>query len=324
MEEGMMISRLSRSNQNFAIIVDVGDLYGEEVFDYLDKYKKRINRRRYIDPTTGHISYKFNPLSVFEDLLIPTRQGSGSNVVSLNSGATATKGIEDIHYFQNKLIYANGVPKLLIGKEEDVNSKATSDVQYISFLRNIRRIQTLVESEIIRFYQTALATMGVENADLYVEWPVIGTIDEERKWRIELMKMQVAQMMGKDLSLVDDMYIYMNLMGMSEKEANELITRMDKEEEEAAAEFDVQVDDAEDQTEDPYEDKPELAPGEKPKPAAKKAPAKKPSKEQEYYDKLGPARYEVFTRMRKAMEKNAEFKKVVLEFVQLTQAKLGE
>jgi hypothetical protein len=37
MEEGMMITRLSRCNQNYAMMVDVGELQGDDTLDFLDK-----------------------------------------------------------------------------------------------------------------------------------------------------------------------------------------------------------------------------------------------------------------------------------------------
>ena len=254
MEEGVMIKRLSTANQSFAITVDTGDLMGEEVFAYLDKYQKRISRRKYIDNTTGRLSYKINPLSALEDILIPTRQGSGGgNITALNNNDVG-KNIEDLEYFQNKLIYSTEVPKLLLGKDEDVNSKSSSDIQYISFLRCIRRIQTLSEPEIIRFYQNALACEGIKDAKLKMIWPIFGTIDEERKWRIEQLKYDCMKVLSQDLTLVDDWYCYKVFLGMTDEEIETLTTRMDDEEKTAQKEFDDQIANADDLTNDPSAD----------------------------------------------------------------------
>ena len=157
-------------------------------------------------------------------------------------------------YFQNKLIYSTEVPKLLLGKDEDVNSKSSSDIQYISFLRCIRRIQTLSEPEIIRFYQNALACEGIKDAKLKMIWPIFGTIDEERKWRIEQLKYDCMKVLSQDLTLVDDWYCYKVFLGMTDEEIETLTTRMDDEEKAAQKEFNDQIATADDLTNDPSAD----------------------------------------------------------------------
>jgi len=236
MEEGCIIRRLSRSNQNFGYLVDVGSLEGDEALDYLDKYQRRIKRRKYVDPVTGKFTYKHNPLSTLEDVYIPTRQGSNANVVSLNTGSGSENKIEDLNYFQNKMIYSTNTPKVLIGKEEDLNSKSTSDIQFISFMRMIRRIQMVLEPAIIQLFKNALALEGILDVEIEIEWPVVGTIDEERKWRIELVKMQIASMLSQDMGLIDDYYIYKEFMNLTDDQIDELTTRMDETEEKYAAE----------------------------------------------------------------------------------------
>ena len=228
MEEGMMITRLSRANQNYAMIVDVGELQGEDALNFLDKYKKRIMRRKYIDPRTGAWSWDYNPLSVIEDIMVPTRQGSGGNVVPLNNTANANKDIDDIQYCQDKLIFSTGTPKLLIGKEIDINSKSTSDNQISSFLRRIRRIQTIISPAIKKLYKNILHIEGIEvnENDLRILWPSGLTVDEERKATIAKLRAQVAQILKTDMLVVDDFYVYTKILGMTDKEAHEMENRV--------------------------------------------------------------------------------------------------
>ncbi len=228
MEEGMMITRLSRANQNYAMIVDVGELQGDEALDFLDRYKKRIMRRKYIDPRTGAWSWDYNPLSVIEDIMVPTRQGSGGSVVPLNNTGNANKDIDDIKYCQDKLIFSTGTPKLLIGKEIDINSKSTSDNQISSFLRRIRRIQTIISPQIKKLYKNILHIEGTEvhENDLRILWPSGLTVDEERKATIAKLRAQVAQILKTDMMIVDDFYVYTKILGMTDKEAHQMEERI--------------------------------------------------------------------------------------------------
>lgn len=233
MEEGVMISRLSRANQNYAIIVDVGDLQGEDALSFLDQYRKRVTRRKYVDSRTGKWAWNYNPLSVIEDIMVPTRAGSGGNVVALNNNNATGKNIEDIMYFQDKLIYSTGTPKILIGKEVDTNSKSTSDNQMIVFLRRIRRIQSSITPAIKELYKNMLAIEGVYVTldELNVQWPSSMTIDEERNMIIEKLKAEIAKILRVDIGCVDDFFIYTKILGMSDIEAEALKDRVDAQKE---------------------------------------------------------------------------------------------
>lgn len=233
MEEGVMISRLSRANQNYAIIVDVGDLQGEDALSFLDQYRKRVTRRKYVDSRTGKWAWNYNPLSVIEDIMVPTRAGSGGNVVALNNNNATGKNIEDIMYFQDKLIYSTGTPKILIGKEVDTNSKSTSDNQMIVFLRRIRRIQSSITPAIKELYKNMLAIEGVYVTldELNVQWPSSMTVDEERKMIIEKLKAEIAKILRVDIGCVDDFFIYTKILGMSDTEAETLKYRVDAQKE---------------------------------------------------------------------------------------------
>lgn len=229
MEEGMMITRLSRANQNYAMIVDVGELQGKEALDFLDMYKKRIMRRKYYDPRTGKFNWDYNPLSVIEDIMVPTRQGSGGNVIPLTNTGNSLKDIDDIKYCQDKLIYSTGTPKLLIGKENDLNSKSTSDNQVAGFLRRIRRIQTIIAPQIKKLYKNILQIEGIEvyENDLRISYPSGLTVDEERKATIAKLRAQVAEILKTNIQIVDDMYIYTKILGMTDAEALDLKARVE-------------------------------------------------------------------------------------------------
>lgn len=324
MEEGLMISRLSRANQNYAMMIDVGNLEGDDALNFIKKYKQQLLRRKYIDPKTGKWSWEYNPLSVIEDIVIPTRQGSGANVVALNNSNNTGKNIEDIEYHQNKMIYSTHTPKILIGKETDVNSKSTSDVQMTTFLRKIRRFQMLFEPQIKQFIVDCLAIENtITNSDEFtIEWPISNFIDEERRWKIEKLKLDVASILA-EMALVDDLYIYTKIMGMTENEAKELMDRLDAEEENYQDELDAMLGDAEDQSDmsaSEFEDQP-LDGDDK----EDEEENDKPTKEDvlsALQTKLGEKKFKEWQKIQKILDKHPEVKQTVAELIILTQAKL--
>lgn len=340
MEEGLMITRLSRANQNYAMIVDVGELQGDDALNYLDKYKKRMMRRKYVNKDTGKWSWEYNPLSVIEDIMIPTRQGSGGNIVPLNDSGNIGKNIEDIQYFENKMIYSTGVPKLLIGKEEDINSKSTSDVQMSSFYRTIRRYQTAIEPMIIEFIVNALTKerIKVNKNDIKIEWGLIDSVDEKRKWEIEKLKLEVASMLSQDLGVVDDLYIYTKIMGMSEEEALTLIARLDAEEEQMSTEIDDMLAQADDKTmedDDGTFDDIDQTADKKKRAKVKQLKQNKKDKEKQtepteeelknyIKSKLGEKDYSEWLKIQELLDNNPKIQETLCNVILMTQAQLGE
>ncbi len=324
MEEGLMITRLSRANQHYAIVVDVGNNEGDDALDFIDKYKKRIFRRKYIDQRTGQWSWEYNPLSVIEDIVVPTRQGSGANVIPLNNANMAGKNIEDINYFQDKMIYATHTPKIIIGKETDVNSKSTSETQMVGFLRKIRRFQSIFEPQIKEFYINALALEGVivTKEDLNITWPISNFIDEERRWRIEKLKLDCASMWS-ELGLADDLFIYTVILGMTEDEALALQQRLDDEELRYQDEIDTMLANASDESDKTAS---EFETGEDDdKKSGKEDEGRDATKEELLgfmLKKLGEEKFNKWMKVQEMLDKNPDMKQIVVELIQLTQAKL--
>ncbi len=325
MEEGLMITRLSRANQHYAIVVDVGNFEGDEALDFVDKYKKKIFRRKYIDQRTGNWSWEYNPLSVIEDIVVPTRQGSGANVIPLNNANMAGKNIEDISYFQDKMIYSTHTPKIIIGKETDVNSKSTSETQMIAYLRKIRRFQSIFEPQIKGFYVNALAVEGVsiKPEDLKISWPISNFIDEERRWRIEKLKLDCASMWS-ELGLADDLFIYTAILGMTEDEAIALQQRLDDIEQRYQDEIDSMLTTAADES-DKTASEFEKGEDETDDNSDEEKEGRNATKEELLgfmRKKLGEAKFKKWVKVQEMLDKNPDMKQTVIELIELTQAKL--
>lgn len=317
MEEGVMIGRLSRANQNYAIILDVGELQGDDALAFLDQYKKRVTRRKYIDPRTGKWSWNYNPLSVIEDIMVPTRAGSGGNVVPLNNNSNTGKNIEDIMYFQDKMIYSTGTPKILIGKEVDTNSKSTSDNQMIGFLRRIRRIQYIVTPALKELYKNMLEIEGVVVTldEINVNWPLSMTVDEERKMATEKIKAEIAKILKIEVGCVDDEFIYTKILGMSDIEAADMKARVEtmKEEEFQRQQALIATQNSENSEDDSEDD-------------SEESETKKPSKEEMLRvikAKLTTDQFKEWQKMQKIIKNHPVLAECVINLIQLLQAQSG-
>lgn len=109
MEDGMVISRLTRSQLRYKVLVDVEGMDKEEREDYIRKVKNEFKKKRLINPLTGKLETAQNPLTAEEDFYVGVTKESKADVGVLQ-GATNLGNIRDVEYFQTKLFAGLKVP----------------------------------------------------------------------------------------------------------------------------------------------------------------------------------------------------------------------
>jgi len=142
MEDGMVISRLTRSQLRYKILVDVEGMDKEEREDYIKKVKNEFKKKRLINPLTGKLETAQNPLTAEEDFYVGVTKESKADVGVLQ-GATNLGNIRDVEHFQTKLFAGLKVPKAFVGLEKDVKAKCLGLDTRIPCLDD--KIQTLRE-----------------------------------------------------------------------------------------------------------------------------------------------------------------------------------
>ncbi len=203
MEDALVIARLTRAPQRYGFLVDVDGIEpGEPTIEYLNKVKDMMKKRRTIDPATGKMDLKFNPLSMEEDLFVGVRSNGKSDVKVLQGQANLGQ-LGDIEFFQNKLFAGIKVPKAYLGFERDVNAKATLTEQDVQFARSVRRIQLAIIEQYRKLFDFVLAVRGVDPTavEYTIKLPVISTIDELRVWQVKKLKAEVAKVLRKEVGL---------------------------------------------------------------------------------------------------------------------------
>ena len=56
--------------------IDVGGIAPQDVEQYMQKVMTQMKRHQVVDPTTGRVDLRYNPLSIEEDYFIPIRGGA--------------------------------------------------------------------------------------------------------------------------------------------------------------------------------------------------------------------------------------------------------
>ena len=166
LEDAMMAYRIVRAPERRVFKIDVGNIPPQDVEQYMQKVMTQMKRHQVVDPTTGRLDLRYNPLSIEEDYYIPIRGTSNTDIQNLPGGAmTAT--IEDVKYLRDKLFSALKIPQSYLtmgeGAQEDKTTLAQKDIR---FARTIQRLQRVVIAELEKIGIIHLFTMGFRNDDL--------------------------------------------------------------------------------------------------------------------------------------------------------------
>ena len=148
LEDAMMAYRVVRSSERRVFKIDVGAVPPNEVEQYMQKIVTQLKRHSVVDPTSGRVDLRYNPMSIEEDYFIPVRAGSATEITNLAGGVNTT-AIDDIKYLRDKLFSALKIPQAYLamgeGAAEDKTTLAQKDIR---FARTIQRLQRVIIAEL--------------------------------------------------------------------------------------------------------------------------------------------------------------------------------
>ena len=161
-----MAYRIVRSPSRKVFYVDVGNIPPTDVEQFMQRFMTSMKRNQVIDPTSGQVDLRYNPMSVEEDYYIPVRGGVQTKIEQIGSDSN-TNDIEDVKYLRDKLFSGLKVPQAYLtygeGKTEDKGTLAQKDIR---FARTIDRLQRCVLSELEKIATVHLYVLGFRNEDL--------------------------------------------------------------------------------------------------------------------------------------------------------------
>lgn len=215
-EDAMLVYRIVRSPERRVFKIDVGNLPVDQIEAYMEQVKNRLRRNQIVDPSTGRVDLRYNPLSVDEDYFLPVR-GDRSSDISTLQGGQFTGDIEDVQYIQNKLFAALKVPKAYLGYEQDLGSKATLAQQDVRFSRTIQRIQQIVIAELGKIAIVHLFLLGYSGEDLVdyeIKMTRSSTVAIQQE--LELWRMRFEVISQASEGILDRETVYKDIMKYSD------------------------------------------------------------------------------------------------------------
>ena len=167
LEDAMMAYRIVRAPERRLFKIDVGGIPPQDVEQYMQKVMTQLKRHSVVDPATGRVDLRYNPLSIEEDYYVPIRGGQSATDITNLPGASYNGGIDDVKYLRDKLFAALKVPQSYLtmgeGASEDKTTLAQKDIR---FARTIQRLQRVAIAELEKIGIIHLYTLGYRNDDL--------------------------------------------------------------------------------------------------------------------------------------------------------------
>ena len=172
LEDAVLIYRLHRAPERRVFFIDVGNMPAHQARQYLEQVKYEVKQKRIPNQTADGQSIAdsaYNPMSMLEDYFFAqTAEGRGSKVDTLPGGDNLGD-IDDLKYFNNKLLRGLGIPSSYLPTGPEDGSAVYNDgkvgvayIQEFRFSKYVERLQRLIEEVLDKEFKMYLKWRGVE------------------------------------------------------------------------------------------------------------------------------------------------------------------
>lgn len=171
LEDAILIYRIHRAPERRIFKIDTGTLPPHKAQQYLERIKHEVQQKRIPSRAGGGNNVAdsaYNPLSTLEDYFFASGpDGRGSSVDTLKGGENLGE-INDLKYFNNKMLRALGVPSAYLptGPEDGTASKGDGKVgnafiQEFRFSEKCKRFQRQIIKPLDREFKLYLKFKGI-------------------------------------------------------------------------------------------------------------------------------------------------------------------
>lgn len=172
LEDSILIYRIVRAPERRVFYIDTGSLSGPRAQAVVERMKNEIYQRRIPSRTGGGQSIldaAYSPLAINEDYFLATNaEGRGTKIETLQGGDNLGQ-IDDLKYFNNKMIRGLGIPSSYLPTGPDDGTTVYNDgkvgtayVQEFRFAKYCQRLQGLMAPHLDKEFKLYLKGKGIE------------------------------------------------------------------------------------------------------------------------------------------------------------------
>lgn len=172
LEDSIIIYRVQRAPERRVFYVDVGNMPPHKAMAFVERTKNEVHQTRIPNMSGGGtkvMDSAYNPLSIMEDYFFAqTAEGRGSKVEVLPGGENLGE-IDDLKYFNNKLMRGLRVPTsyLPTGSEDGIAAfndgrVGTAMIQEFRFAKYCERLQMTVQKTLDKEFKMFCKHRGID------------------------------------------------------------------------------------------------------------------------------------------------------------------
>ena len=174
-EDSVLIYRIHRAPERRVFKIDVGTMPPHKAQQYIERVKYEVQQKRIPSRNGGGQSVTdsaYNPLSVLEDYYFAqSADGRGSSIDVLPGGENIGQ-IDDLRYFNNKMMRALGVPSSYLPTGPEDGSAGYNDgrvgtafIQEFRFNKTCQRYQQKIVDSFDQEFKRFIKFLGYEGID---------------------------------------------------------------------------------------------------------------------------------------------------------------
>ncbi len=240
MEDAAVVYRISRAPERRVFYIDVGNLLKLKAEQYLrDMMVKHKNRLVY-DAGTGEVRDDRKHMSMTDDFWLPRREGGRGTEITTLPGGQNLGEMDDILYFQKRLFKSLNVPLSRMETDNGFSLGRASEItrDEIKFSKFIRRLRARFSILFDKLLERQLILKGIITPE---DWSEI-----QNKIRYDFTEdnhfeeLKSAEILNNRIQTLRDMdeyvgqyyskiWIYKNVLKMSEEEIEDMIEEIDAE-----------------------------------------------------------------------------------------------
>ena len=172
LEDSIIIYRVHRAPERRVFFIDVGNMPPHKARQYLEQVKYEVQQKRVPSKNkngSSTVDASYNPMSMLEDYFFAqTAEGRGSKVETLAGGENLGQ-IDDLRYFNNKLLRGLRVPSSYLPTGPEDGSTVYNDgkvgvayIQEYRFSKFVERLQRQIQQSLNFEFKMFLKHRGVE------------------------------------------------------------------------------------------------------------------------------------------------------------------
>jgi len=232
LEDAILIYRVHRAPERRVFFIDVGTMPPNKAQQYLERIRYEVQQKRIPSRTGGGANVTdstYNPMSILEDYFFAvTSEGRGSKVEVLPGGENLGD-IDDLRYFNNKMLRALGVPSSYLPTGPEDGTAAVNDgrvgtafIQEFRFAKVVSRYQQQVIEPIDLEFKLFLKHRGItiDNSLFELEFTPPQSFSEYRQLELDSARINTFTALT-DISFVSKRFILKTYLGWSEEQLAE-------------------------------------------------------------------------------------------------------